>query len=37
MKIARDKLSSILQFYLSNMQLEDKIMNAILDEEVIRW
>lgn len=33
MRISREKLSSILQFYLQDMELEDKIMEAILDEE----
>ena len=32
MKIAKEKLSSILQFYLQNHVLEDKIMEALLDE-----
>jgi hypothetical protein len=32
MKIANDKVTSILQFYLKNMELEDKIMEALLEE-----
>ncbi len=34
MSINKDKISSVLQFYLNNMELEDKIMEALLDEEV---
>jgi len=32
MKIARDKLRSVLQFYLQDMELEDKIFDAISEE-----
>ena len=33
MKIARDKLRSVLQFYLKDMELEDKIFDALSDED----
>ena len=33
MKIDNDKVTSILQFYLQDMKLEDKIMEALLDED----
>ena len=33
MKVENSVVSSILQFYLQNMELEDKIINALLDED----
>jgi len=33
MKVDNDKVSSILQFYLKDIKLEDKIMEALLDED----
>jgi len=32
MNISREKISAILQFYIQDFKLEDKILNAILDE-----
>lgn len=32
MKISRERISGILQFYLQDMKLEDKIMDCILEE-----
>ena len=33
MIIENEKVASILQFYLQNMELEDKIMDALLEED----
>ena len=33
MEISRAQLTEILQFYLQDMELEDKIMEAILEAE----
>jgi hypothetical protein len=32
MKVKNDVVTSILQFYLQDMELEDKIMEALLEE-----
>lgn len=34
MNVPDEKVNSILQFYLNDMELEDKIYNALADEEV---
>ena len=33
MKVENVKVSGILKFYLQDMKLEDKIMEALLDED----
>jgi len=33
MEISKTTLSEILQFYLQDMEIEDKIMNCILERE----
>ena len=35
MNVKREQLRTVLQFYLNNMELEDKIFEAI--EEVDEW